>query len=208
MVLVGRAHREGNRMRARKGDKRHDLAAGEVVQRRKPCRDEASRSLFSPSRQATLLHTNFGDFFSSAWPQALNLTGRRDSKLPRGHLGLHRTTCQACRVIGMKFVAVRICEASCHCVSDPYIERASSTGIWLQWPHWDVMLLTLPSSAKRGAQMLQLDSLSKQHIRCCGNFTASHWLCMLTCYLMVCPSLLRRISASNAHYATALVTMQ
>jgi hypothetical protein len=137
-----------------------------------------------------------------------HLTGRRDSKLPRGHLGLHRTTCQACRVIGMKFVAVRICEASCHCVSDPYIERASSTGIWLQWPHWDVMLLTLPSSAKRGAQMLQLDSLSKQHIRCCGNFTASHWLCMLTCYLMVCPSLLRRISASNAHYATALVTMQ
>jgi len=66
-------------MRARKGDKRHDLAAGEVVQRRKLCRDEAPRGLFSPpSRQTTLLHTNFGEFFSSAWPQTLKMTGRRD----------------------------------------------------------------------------------------------------------------------------------
>jgi hypothetical protein len=55
MVLVGRAHREGNRTRARKGDKRHDLATGEVVQRRKLCRDEAPRTLFSPFCQTTLL---------------------------------------------------------------------------------------------------------------------------------------------------------
>jgi hypothetical protein len=53
---------EGNRMRVRKGDKRHDLAAGEVVQRRKLCRDLAPRSFFSPFRQTTLRHTNFGDF--------------------------------------------------------------------------------------------------------------------------------------------------
>ena len=34
--------------------------------------------------------------------------------------------------------------------------------------------------------MLQLNGLSKQSpCRCCGNFTASHWISMLSCYLMV-----------------------
>lgn len=128
MVLVGRAHREGNRTRARKGDKRHDLAAGEVVQRRKMCRDDVPRTLFSPFRQTTRLHTNFGDLsFSSAWPQALKMTGRRDGRLPRGHLSVDRATCQACCVSRMEFVAVRSFYASV--LSGPYIERATFTGI-------------------------------------------------------------------------------
>lgn len=134
MVLVGRGHREGNRMRARKGDKHHDLAAGEVVQRRKLCRGEAPRGLFSPpSRQTTLLYTNFGEVFLVSVAASLeDDRPARCGRLPRGHLVLHRATCQACCAIGVEFVTVGICEASLTVQSYPYIERATFTGNWLR----------------------------------------------------------------------------
>ena len=179
-------------MRARKGDKRHDLAAGEVVQRRKLCRDEAPRGLFSPpSRQTTLLHTNFGEFFLVSVAASLgDDRPARCGRLPRGHLGLHRATCQACCAIGMEFVIVRICEPSLTVQSYPYIERATFTGTWLQRPHWDVMLLTMPPTRKaRGPNAAAGRSQqATSPCRCCGNFTASHWICMLSCYLIALSS--------------------
>ena len=95
-------------------------------------------------------------------------------------------------------------------ISDPYIGRAKFTGIWLQWPHWEVMLLTTPSKLKaRGPDAAaERSQQATSPCRCCGNFTAYHWICMLSCYLMVYPSLPRRTCASNAHYTTTLDTMQ
>lgn len=121
-------------MRARKGDKLHNLAAGEVVQRRKLCRDEAPRGLFSPpSRQTTLLHTNYGEFFLVSVATSLeDDRPARCGSLPRGHPGLHRATCQARCTIGMEFVTVRIWQASLTVLSYSYIERATFTGNWLQ----------------------------------------------------------------------------
>ena len=171
-------------MRARKGDKRHDLAAGEVVQRRKLCRDEAPRGLFSPpSRQTTLLHTNFGEFLLVSVAASLeDDRPARCGRLPRGHLGLHRATCQACCAIGMEFVIVRICEPSLTVQSYPYIERATFTRTWLQWPHWDVVLLTMPPTRKaRGPDAAAGRSQQATHRRA-GAVETSQRLTGSACY--------------------------
>lgn len=110
------------------------------------------------------------------------MTGRRDGRLHRGHLGVDRATCQACCVSRMEFVVVRIFQVSCHFLSGPYIERATFTGIRLQWPHWDVMSLTMPSKLKaRGPDAAAGRSQQATHRRA-GAVETSQRLTGSACY--------------------------
>ena len=147
----------------------------------------------------------------SVCPQASDVTGRRDGGLPRGHLGLHRATCQACCAIGMGFDIVCICQASLTVLSYPYIGEGHI--------YWDLAAMAslgcyvtydAPNSQSEGPRCCSwtVSASNSSPCRCCGNFTASHWICMLSCYLMVYPLLPRRTCTSNAHYATTLDTMQ
>ena len=145
-------------------------------------------------------------FFSSAWLQALKMTGRRNgvdclvgiSVCIEQHVkGFVLSRWRSLPYPPRRHFIITV-------LSDPYIERATFAGTWLQWPHWDVMLLMMPPTRKaRGPDAAAGRSQqATSPCWCCGNFTASHWICMLSCYLMVCPSLPRRTCTSNAHYAT------
>jgi hypothetical protein len=75
---------------------------------------------------------------------------------------------------------------------DPYVCRESHMGRWLQWPHWGCYTTYAAHRAQSEWPRSCSGTISASNIsprRCCGNFTASHWICKLSFYLVVSPSI-------------------
>lgn len=122
-------------------------------------------------------------FFSSAWPQALKMTGRRDvvdclvgiSVCIERHVkrvvlsGWGSLSCAFARHLSLFYPTLTL-------------ERATFTGTWLQWPHWDVMLLTMPPTRKaRGPDAAAGRSQQATHRRA-GAVETSQRLTGSACY--------------------------